>query len=68
MGKTTFTLSILPAQPLYQPLEVFYKKAVHKNFAIFTGKHVLEFLINKIVDLQASNFVNTRLQHRCVFL
>ena len=29
-----------------QPPIVFYKKAVLKNFAIFTGKHVLEsFLI-----------------------
>ena len=24
-----------------QPLEVFYKKAVLKNFAIFTGKHLI---------------------------
>ena len=25
-----------------QPLEVFYQKAVLKNFAIFTGKHHME--------------------------
>ena len=29
-----------------QLLEVFYQKAVLKNFAIFSGKHVLEFLFS----------------------
>ena len=41
---------------------VFYIKAVLKNFAIFTL--VLESLFNKIADLQTSNFIKNRLQHR----
>ena len=32
----------------------FVKKAVHKNFAVFTGKH-----------LRVCNFIQKRLQHRC---
>ena len=34
-----------------QPLEVFYKKAVIKNFAILTGKHVLKSLFSKVAGL-----------------
>ena len=35
-----------------QPPEVFYKKAVIENFAIFTGKHLcLEPLFNRIAGL-----------------
>ena len=33
-----------------QPLEVFYKKGVLKNFAKFTGKHLWQVLFfNKVV-------------------
>ena len=43
-----------------QPLEVFDQKAVLKNFAIFTGRHLCWslFLIN-------GNFIKKRLQHSC---
>ena len=34
-----------------QSPEVFYKKYVLKNFAIFTGKHLLKSLLNKVVGL-----------------
>ena len=42
-------------------LEVFYKKVVVKNFAIFTGKHLRwsHFLIKRL------HFIKKRLQHRC---
>ena len=44
------------------------KKAVLKNFAIFTGKKPvleLESLFNKVAGLQACNFIKKRLEHRC---
>ena len=34
--------------PQKQPSEVFHKKAVLKNFAIFTGKHLCWSLFNKV--------------------
>ena len=46
--------------------EVFYKKALLKNFPIFTGKTpALESLFNKVAGVQACNFIKKRLQHRC---
>ena len=48
-----------------QPLEVFHKKAILKNFVIFTGKHLcwgLFFI--KVAGLQASNCIKKGLQHR----
>ena len=48
-----------------QPLEVFCKIGVLKDFANFTGKHVLESLFNKIAALRACNFTKKRLQRRC---
>ena len=47
--------------------EVFYKKAVLKNFAIFTWKHLCWslFLIKlQAYRLQAYNFIKKRLQYR----
>ena len=41
-------------KPISTPPELFYKKAIVKNFAIFTGKH-----------LCSCNFIKKRLQHRC---
>ena len=41
------------------------KKGVFKNFANFTGKHVLESHFNKVADLKSCNFIKKRLQHRC---
>ena len=35
-----------------QPPEVFYKKAILKNFAMFTGKHLCESLLNKVAGLK----------------
>ena len=29
---------------------MFYRKALHKNPAIVTGKHVLEYLFNAVAD------------------
>ena len=49
-----------------QPPKVFHKNVVHKNFAIFTGKHLcsLESLFNKVPGLKPRNFIQNRLQHR----
>ena len=45
--------------------QVFYKKAVLKNFAIFTEKHQRWSLFsNKNAGLQSWNFIKTRLQPR----
>ena len=41
------------------------KKAVLNNFAILTGKHVLESLFNKVAGLKAYNFIKKRRQSRC---
>ena len=43
------------------------KKAVLKNFVIFTGKHMCwsEYLFNKVAGLKACNFIKERLQDRC---
>ena len=49
-----------------QPPELSHKKAVLKNFTIFTRKHMLfESLFNKVVGLQACNFIKKRLYERC---
>ena len=45
-----------------QPPEVFRKKDVLKNFAIFTGKHLCW---NLFESLQTSNFIKNRHQHKC---
>ena len=42
------------------------KKAVLKDFAIFTKKHLRWILfLNKNAGLQSWNFIKKRLQHRC---
>ena len=46
-----------------QPLKVFYKKAVLKNFAIFTVKHLRWSLL--FAGCLQHNFIKKRLQHRC---
>ena len=52
----------------YNEQEVFYKKAVNKNFAIFTEKHLYCCLFfNKNKGLQLCNFIKKRL-HKGVFL
>ena len=46
--------------------EVFYKKAVFRNFAIFTGKHLCwSLFFKKLAFCQACNFTKKRLQYRC---
>ena len=46
--------------------KVFCEKVVLTKFAIFTAKHVLETLFNKVAAyLKARNFIKKRLQHRC---
>ena len=50
----------------YNEQKVFHKKAVLKNFAIFTGKHLCwNLFFNKNASLQACNFIKWRLQQRC---
>ena len=49
-----------------QPWEVFYKKAVIKNFAIFTGKQLCWGLFLLKLHLKACNFIKKRLQPRCL--
>ena len=45
--------------------QVFNKKAVLKNFAIFTEKHLRwSLFLNKNAGLQSWNFIKKRLQHR----
>ena len=52
----------------YNEQEVFYKKAVNKNFAMFTEKHLYCCLFfNKNKGLQLCNFIKKRL-HKGVFL
>ena len=36
---------------------MFFKIGVLKNLAIFTGKHVLEYLFNKVTSLKAYIFI-----------
>ena len=40
---------------------MFCKRGVHKNSAIFTGKHLLESLFNKVAGIQACNFLKKTL-------
>ena len=47
---------------------MFHKKAVLKNFAIFTGRHLCwNLLLNKNAGLQGPSFIKKRLEHRCFF-
>ena len=49
-----------------QPLEVFCKKGVLRNFTKFTGKHQCKSLIfNKVTGLRPATLLKTRLLHRC---
>ena len=49
-----------------QPMEVVHKKAVFKYFAIFTVKQLrCSLFLNKVAGLQACNFIQKRLQHKC---
>ena len=50
---------------LFQKLpEVFYKKTVLKNVAIFVGNHVLSFFFNKAGGLRPATLFKMWLQHR----
>ena len=48
-----------------QPPEVFYNKAVLKNFSILTKIPVPESLPNQVAALQISNLFKKRFQRRC---
>ena len=49
-----------------QPLEVFYKKSVLRNFAKFTGKNLRQNLfLNKVAGLRPATLLKKRLWHRC---
>ena len=46
--------------------EVFCKKAVLKNFAKFTGKHLCQSLLfSKVAVLRPATLLKRRLWHRC---
>ena len=46
--------------------QVFHKKAVLRNFAIFTGKYLCWNLFsNKNAGLQARNFIKKKLKRMC---
>ena len=46
--------------------QVFHKKAVFKNLAIFIGKHLCRSaFINENASFQSCNFIKKRVQHRC---
>ena len=46
-----------------QPLKVFYKKGVLRNFVKFPGKHLCQSLFfNKVVDYKACNFIKKESQ------
>ena len=49
-----------------QPLEVFFKKAVRKIFAIFTKNTCAGVFFDKVASLIDCNSIKKRLQHRCV--
>ena len=52
----------------YNEQKVFYKKAVLKNFAIFTGKHPRwNLFFNKNAGFLACSFIKKRLEHRWFF-
>ena len=52
-----------------QASEVFYKKGVLRNFAIFIGKHLCQSLfLNKIGSLRPETLLKKRLWHRCFLL
>ena len=49
-----------------QPLEVFCKKSVLRNFAKFTGKHLCQSLFfNKFASLRSATLLKKRIWHRC---
>ena len=51
-------------KPQKQPLELFYKKSILRNFANFTGKHLCWNFF--LIELQeVCSFVKKRLRHRC---
>ena len=52
-----------------EPPEVFCKKAILKNFAKFTGKHLCQSLFfHKVACLRPATLVKTRLWHRCLLV
>ena len=49
-----------------QPLEVFCKKGVLRNFVKFTVKHLCQSLfLNKIAGFRSATLLKKRLWHRC---
>ena len=50
----------------YNEQKVFHKKAILKNFAIFTGKHLCwNLFFDKNASLQGPSFIKKRLEHMC---
>ena len=46
-------------------LQISFKIAVVKDFALITGKHLWWSLFNNVAGLKACNGMKKRLQHRC---
>ena len=60
---TFFSNELLTKKHLQkQPLELFYRKGCS---SIFTGKHLCQCHLNKVIGLEACDFIKKRLQHRC---
>ena len=50
------------------PPEMFHKKAVHKNFELFTRKILVsKFLLNKVAGHNAGNFIKMGLMFSCEY-
>ena len=64
-GIHLFLFNLKTSKVQKQPLGMFCKKAVLKNFATFTQTSVLESLFNKVEGLKVCKFIKKRLQHRC---
>ena len=63
IGNTTGTPSKTRLKPQMQPLELFCKKGVLRNFADFTGKHLCwSFFLTELQEV--CNFIKKRLRHR----
>ena len=64
-GIHLFLFNLKTSKVQKQPLGIFCKKTVLKNFATFTQTSVLESLFNKVEGLKVCKFIKKRLQHRC---
>ena len=63
MNKSPFSVS---SKARSSPSEVSCKRAILRNFAKFTGKHLYQSLFfNKVAGLRPATLLKKRLWHRC---